>query len=103
VDRAAETARQQFGALQSGVRSGQEHPRQDPPGPDVPEPACNGYVDGDGDAGGDGFADEHLVPDGDETGDGEAAMTAETARSRFGSLQAGLRAGQSARDDKEAR
>jgi hypothetical protein len=92
VDQAAETARRRFGSLQSGVRSGQERPRPVAP-PLGPELTGNGTAEKDG-------------PPSAGGGDGpEAAGTdaAETARSKFGSLQAGLRAGQGARDDEEER
>jgi hypothetical protein len=92
VDQAAETARRRFGSLQSGVRSGQERPRPVAP-PLGPELTGNGAAEKDGPppAGG-GDAPEAAGND-----------AAETARSKFGSLQAGLRAGQGARDDEEER
>ena len=80
----AENARERFGALQGGVRAVQERPGATAPPDDELEPEPNGY----------GVA---------ESDDPPAAETAESARSRFGSLQAGLRAGHSARDDEEAR
>jgi signal transduction histidine kinase len=97
-DEAAETARQRFGALQSGVRSGQERPPA-PAWPADVEPAGNGSA-GSGDSPwGDGAAGS----EGGEAAGSDGAEAAEKARSRFGSLQAGLRAGQDARDDEEAR